>query len=263
VAVASAGLYASLHLIPDNHANISPLKFFTGRTPFLPPNQQRPSTEGKSKHWYTYIQSIWQSKDNNIKAISQYIWPGMYWQQAHQLSYHLRLEIIHRGFANGGHRLWYREVLIHNGAVQSAVNRHIDGSFQDYANCHIIKLENRYLFWTHERQKVAYWEDLPMDTYLSWNIMGWVSGWQYSSWSCIIMHNRSGSILLAPGQRHGSPSEYYRSIGLLHKQDEQTRLVCSCSQFSLFPQTKLAHQHSVRDVCPKTTWQKIPVYLSY
>jgi len=46
VAVASAGPYASLHLIPDNHANIPPLSFFTGRMPFLPPNQQLQSTEG-------------------------------------------------------------------------------------------------------------------------------------------------------------------------------------------------------------------------
>ena len=46
VAVASAGLYASLHLIPDNHASIPPLKFFTGRMPFLPPNQQHQSTKG-------------------------------------------------------------------------------------------------------------------------------------------------------------------------------------------------------------------------
>ena len=30
----------------DNHANTSPLKFFTGHMPFLPPNQQRQSTEG-------------------------------------------------------------------------------------------------------------------------------------------------------------------------------------------------------------------------
>jgi len=30
----------------DNHANTSPLSFFTGRMPFLPPNQQRQSTEG-------------------------------------------------------------------------------------------------------------------------------------------------------------------------------------------------------------------------
>jgi len=32
----------------DNHASTSPLKFFTGRMPFLPPNQQRQSTEGQS-----------------------------------------------------------------------------------------------------------------------------------------------------------------------------------------------------------------------
>ena len=34
----------------DNHASTSPLSFFTGRMPFLPPNQQRQSTEGISKH---------------------------------------------------------------------------------------------------------------------------------------------------------------------------------------------------------------------
>jgi len=32
----------------DNHANTPPLSFFTGRMPFLPPNQQRQSTEGIS-----------------------------------------------------------------------------------------------------------------------------------------------------------------------------------------------------------------------
>ena len=31
----------------DNHANTPPLSFFTGRMPFLLPNQQRQSTEGK------------------------------------------------------------------------------------------------------------------------------------------------------------------------------------------------------------------------
>jgi len=30
----------------DNHATTSLLKFFTGRMPFLPPNQQRQSTKG-------------------------------------------------------------------------------------------------------------------------------------------------------------------------------------------------------------------------
>ena len=32
----------------DDHASTPPIKFFTGRMPFLPPNQQRQSTEGKS-----------------------------------------------------------------------------------------------------------------------------------------------------------------------------------------------------------------------
>jgi len=30
----------------DNHASTPLLSFFTGRMPFLPPNQQRQSTEG-------------------------------------------------------------------------------------------------------------------------------------------------------------------------------------------------------------------------
>ena len=45
MAVASSGPYANLHLAPDS---TTPLSFFTGRTPFLPPNQQRQSTEGKN-----------------------------------------------------------------------------------------------------------------------------------------------------------------------------------------------------------------------
>ena len=45
VAMALAGPYASLHLAPDRyHTSSSPLSFFTGRMPFLPPNQQRQST---------------------------------------------------------------------------------------------------------------------------------------------------------------------------------------------------------------------------
>ena len=34
----------------DNFASIPPLSFFTGRMPFLPPNQQRQSTEGSRTH---------------------------------------------------------------------------------------------------------------------------------------------------------------------------------------------------------------------
>jgi len=37
----------SLHT--DNHASTPPLSFFTGRMPFLPPNQQRQSTEGNTQ----------------------------------------------------------------------------------------------------------------------------------------------------------------------------------------------------------------------
>jgi len=36
-----------ISLQTDNHASSSPLSFFTGRMPFLLPNQQRLSTEGK------------------------------------------------------------------------------------------------------------------------------------------------------------------------------------------------------------------------
>jgi len=46
--VTSAGPYASLHLAPDRQPRQYPTtQFFTGRMPFLPPNQQRQSTEGK------------------------------------------------------------------------------------------------------------------------------------------------------------------------------------------------------------------------
>ena len=37
MAVASAGLYASLHLIPDNHANIPPLSFLQAGCPSCRP----------------------------------------------------------------------------------------------------------------------------------------------------------------------------------------------------------------------------------
>jgi len=33
----------------DNHASTPQLSFFTGRMPFLPPNQQRQSTEGNTE----------------------------------------------------------------------------------------------------------------------------------------------------------------------------------------------------------------------
>ena len=41
----------------DNHASTRPLKFFTGRVSFLPPNQQRQSTEGTILKATQYIVS--------------------------------------------------------------------------------------------------------------------------------------------------------------------------------------------------------------
>jgi len=47
VAVVSAGPHASLHLAPGRQPRQHPTtQFFTGWMPFLPPNQQRQSTEG-------------------------------------------------------------------------------------------------------------------------------------------------------------------------------------------------------------------------
>ena len=49
MAVASAGPYASLHIAPDRQPRQYPTTlFFTGQMPFLPPNQQRQSTEGRT-----------------------------------------------------------------------------------------------------------------------------------------------------------------------------------------------------------------------
>jgi len=48
--VASAGPYASLHLAPDRQSHQHPTTlFFTGRIPFLLPNQQHQSNEGGLK----------------------------------------------------------------------------------------------------------------------------------------------------------------------------------------------------------------------
>ena len=47
----------------DNNASTSPLSFFTGRMPFLPPNQQRQSTEG-----ITYAINTWKSQEDNYNS---------------------------------------------------------------------------------------------------------------------------------------------------------------------------------------------------
>jgi len=40
-------MQACISLQTDNHVSTPPLKFFTRWMPFLPPNQQRQSTEGR------------------------------------------------------------------------------------------------------------------------------------------------------------------------------------------------------------------------
>jgi len=61
--VASAGPDASLHLAPDKQPHQHPTtQFFTGRMPFLPPNQQRQSTEGTYKSHKNRLQLYANSK---------------------------------------------------------------------------------------------------------------------------------------------------------------------------------------------------------
>jgi len=59
----------------DNHANTPPLSFFTGRMPFLPPNQQRQSTEGSPPSANAKVKSVIRRKHfiehitNGVKRI--------------------------------------------------------------------------------------------------------------------------------------------------------------------------------------------------
>ena len=46
-------MHVSTSLQTDNHASTPPLSFFTGQMPFLLPNQQRRSTEGKNNNHLT------------------------------------------------------------------------------------------------------------------------------------------------------------------------------------------------------------------
>jgi len=60
-------MQVGISLQTDNHASTSPLKFFTGRMPFLPPNQQRQSTEGNIRvleHLKKYQTRIFLLYDN-------------------------------------------------------------------------------------------------------------------------------------------------------------------------------------------------------
>jgi len=52
----------------DNHTSTSPLKFFTGRMSFLPPIQQRQSTEGKNAATSNTIQN-----DDNVSMTTAHL----------------------------------------------------------------------------------------------------------------------------------------------------------------------------------------------
>ena len=54
----------------DNHASTSALSFFTGRMPFLPPNQQHQSTEGTTI-WHSNLKTVEQHCDRH-RAIYLY-----------------------------------------------------------------------------------------------------------------------------------------------------------------------------------------------
>jgi len=58
----------------DNHASTSPLVFFTGRMPFLPPNQQRQSTEGSGnmqKYGTELLETNYPSRSTGVRT---YAW---------------------------------------------------------------------------------------------------------------------------------------------------------------------------------------------
>ena len=63
-----------ISLQTDNHANTPPLKFFTGRMPFLAPNQQRQSTEGTltaSPSKYRCNNFLYQMLDSGVYVMCQ------------------------------------------------------------------------------------------------------------------------------------------------------------------------------------------------
>jgi len=60
-----------ISLQTDNHASTPPLSFFTGRMPFLPPNQQCQSTEGilkRSQEFMYHLCLTWMVNANSLKT---------------------------------------------------------------------------------------------------------------------------------------------------------------------------------------------------
>jgi len=62
-----------ISLQTDNHASTPPLSFFTGRMPFLPPNQQRQSTEGNSQQPIANVMENGKFQPRDSKT-SEQIW---------------------------------------------------------------------------------------------------------------------------------------------------------------------------------------------
>jgi len=60
-------MQACISLQTDNHASTPPLKFLTGRMPFLPPNQQRQSTEG-THHEHTDVYAYVVKRQNFVSV---------------------------------------------------------------------------------------------------------------------------------------------------------------------------------------------------
>ena len=89
----------------DNHASTPPL-FFTGRTPFLPPNQQCQSTEGMSKYQHT---TLWNRKEviSTINRLRRLIYDQLVWQKVDFLrrAFQTRNQSGERLFSSSGRRV--------------------------------------------------------------------------------------------------------------------------------------------------------------
>jgi len=71
----SGHMQVCISLQTDNHASTPPLSFFTGRMPFLPPNQQRQSTEGNSSQC-TYVRTHAHTHTNTHNRLTA-LFPGL------------------------------------------------------------------------------------------------------------------------------------------------------------------------------------------
>jgi len=89
--VASAGPYANLHISPDKEPRQHPTtQFLTGWMPFLPPNQQRQSTEGIIHTWKQRTNLLYKSHERayNVKNDEEQIKTRQQWV--------LQTNVLHR-----------------------------------------------------------------------------------------------------------------------------------------------------------------------